>query len=251
MKSKNILIIENKEQDRKLMEYLIGQIHSFQSFTQGNDALSQLANYDPYLILISLQLIDIEPILFLQKVRAEVGYSCLLVGLSSTTDQTQTSYFREQGFDEVISKPIRPKELILKIQNLVERQRETGSNDLKKSDSLQILNPEVYQQLLRLSSKEVILQVFFDFVVECKNLVQLLETNRKNEIAVEILRTIHTLKGNSGTLGAEKLYAAAKCSESLGKQQKSIEFAESLHYLKATLQEFQEFLKKEPSLYHA
>jgi hypothetical protein len=34
----------------------------------------------------------------------------------------------------------------------------------------------------------------------------------------------------------------------LGKQEKSIEFAESLHYLKAAIKEFQEFLRTEQSL---
>jgi len=35
MKSKNILIVENKEQERKLFEYLIGQLYSFSSFGSG------------------------------------------------------------------------------------------------------------------------------------------------------------------------------------------------------------------------
>jgi HPt (histidine-containing phosphotransfer) domain-containing protein len=99
-----------------------------------------------------------------------------------------------------------------------------------------------------LSSKEIILQVFSDFAKECENLLELLERSSANETKEEIIRAIHTLKGNSGTLGLDKLYVAAKHSESLGKEEKSIEFAESLHYLKAAIQEFQEFLKTEQSL---
>jgi two-component system, OmpR family, alkaline phosphatase synthesis response regulator PhoP len=251
MKSKNILIVENKEHERKLIEYLVGQTYPVQSYSQGTEALAQLVNQHPDLILVSLQLIDIEPVLFLQKVRAVLPPTCLLIGLSSNPDPTQNSYYREKGFDELILKPIRPKELILKIQQLMEGRNETDSTHVEKVDWDQILNPAIYQQLLRLSSKEVLLQVFSDFELECTSLVQLLETAQTSKISEEILRAIHTLKGNSGTLGAEKLYAAAKNSETLGKQQKSIEFAESLHYLKAALQELQEFLKKEPSLYHA
>jgi HPt (histidine-containing phosphotransfer) domain-containing protein len=99
-----------------------------------------------------------------------------------------------------------------------------------------------------LSSKEVILQVFSDFAEECENLLQLLERSSAIETSEEITRAIHTLKGNSGTLGLDKLYVAAKHSESLGKQEKSIEFAESLHYLKAAIKEFQVFLRTEQSL---
>jgi CheY-like chemotaxis protein len=248
MKSKNILIVENKEQDRKLMEYLIGQVHAFQSFDQGTVALSQLAIQNPDLILISLQLLDIEPILFLQKLKALGNHSCRVVGLISSTEQQQIPYFRALGFEEFISKPIRPKEFIPKIQSLLVLPEKTGANERENPSSGPILNPEIYQQLLRLSSKEVILQVFADFAEECENLLQLLKRNNAIETTEEITRAVHTLKGNSGTLGLDKLFEAARFSESLGKQGKSIEFAESLHYLKAAIKEFQEFLKNEQSL---
>ena len=248
MKSKNILIIEDKEQERKLFEYLVGQIHSFQSFDNCNKALDHLANQKPNLILISLQLTDLEPLLFLQKVRALANSSCLVVALSSTTDPTQAAFYKGQGFDDMISKPIRPKEFILKIQSLLARQAESEEKTLEKTDLVPILNLDVYQQLLRLSSKEVILQVFSDFAEECENLLQLLERSQAIETTEEITRAIHTLKGNSGTLGAEKVYVAAKQCESLGRLQKTIEFTESLHYLKASIKEFQEFLRIEHSL---
>jgi HPt (histidine-containing phosphotransfer) domain-containing protein len=171
-----------------------------------------------------------------------------VVGLISSTEEQQTPYFREQGFDELISKPIRPKEFIPKIQRLLDLPDKTGANEGGKPNLAPILNPDIYQQLLRLSSKEIILQVFSDFAKECENLLELLERSSANETKEEIIRAIHTLKGNSGTLGLDKLYVAAKHSESLGKEEKSIEFAESLHYLKAAIQEFQEFLKTEQSL---
>jgi HPt (histidine-containing phosphotransfer) domain-containing protein len=172
----------------------------------------------------------------------------LVVALSSTTDQTQAAFYKGQGFDDLISKPIRPKEFILKIQSLLARQAESEEKTLEKTDLVPILNLDVYQQLLRLSSKEVILQVFSDFAEECENLLQLLERSSAIETTEEITRAIHTLKGNSGTLGAEKVYVAAKQCESLGRLQKTIEFTESLHYLKAAIKEFQEFLKIEHSL---
>ena len=154
-----------------------------------------------------------------------------------------------KGFDEFITKPVHPKEFIFKIQSLLAKQEEKGFENLTEAESLPILNHEVYHQLLRLSTKEVIDQVYTDFMEECTSLSQVLDLNSMVLPSEEILRAIHTIKGNSGTLGVEKIYAAAKCSESLGRQGKSIDFAESLHYLKATLVEFQEFIKKEPNLY--
>lgn len=247
MKSKNILIVENKEQERKLFEYLIGQLYSFSSFGSGQDALNHIAQQSAHLVLLSLQLPDLDPIHLLQNAKKMWGKSCLVVAVASNGDESNINYFRSQGFDEVLSKPIRPKEFILKIQSLLAKLEEESKNSTV-AESVPILNTETYQQLVRLSSKEVIDQVYVEFVQECNSLFQLLDPNSRAMPSEEILRAIHTIKGNSGTLGVEKIYAAAKCSESLGRQQKSIEFAESLHYLKATLVELEEFLRKEPNL---
>jgi DNA-binding response OmpR family regulator len=249
MKSKNILIVENKEQERKLFEHLVGQFHPYASLDTGMAALQYISQQPVRLVLLSLQLTDLEPIQILQSVKRIQGQSCSVIAVSSNRDDSQASFFLSQGFDEFITKPVHPKEFIFKIQSLLAKQEEKGFENLTEAESLPILNHEVYYQLLRLSTKEVIDQVYTDFMEECTSLSQVLDLNSMVLPSEEILRAIHTIKGNSGTLGAEKIYAAAKCSESLGRQGKSIDFAESLHYLKATLVEFQEFISKEPNLY--
>lgn len=250
MKSKNILIVENKEQERKLFEYLIGQLYSYSSFGSGQDALTYIAQQPAHLVLLSLQLPDLDPIHLLQHAKQMWGKSCLVVAVAANGDGANAPYFKSQGFDEILAKPIRPKEFILKIQSLLAKLEEESKNSTA-AKSLPILNTEIYQQLVRLSSKEVIDQVYTEFLQECNSLFQLLDPNSTAIPSEEILRAIHTIKGNSGTLGAEKVYTAAKCSETFGRQQKSIEFAESLHYLKATLVELEEFLRKDPNLYGA
>jgi DNA-binding response OmpR family regulator len=248
MKSKNILIVENKEQERKLFEYLIGQLHPYASFDTGQDALSYIAQKPVQLVLLSLQLTDLEPIHFLQSIKKLQDKSCIVVALTSHLNDVNTPFFLSQGFDAILSKPIRPKEFILKIQSLLEKQEKEEITNSTVPEFIPILNTEVYQQLLRLSTQAVIHQVYAEFVQECISLNQLLDPISRDLATEEILRAIHTIKGNSGTLGVEKIYAAAKCSESLGRQQKSIEFTESLHYLKAALTEFQEYLRDKPNL---
>jgi CheY-like chemotaxis protein len=251
MKSKNILIVENKEQERKLFEYLIGQLHSYSSFDTGQDALTHIGQQPVNLVLLSLPLTDLDPGHFLQHTKKLGGESTLVVAVTSNGNEANSPYFLNQGFDEVLSKPIRPKEFILKIQSLLEKQEEQKSTKQAEIEPQLILNTEVYHQLLQLSTPEVIRQVYTDFVQECISLDHLLDPISNTAPSEEILRAIHTIKGNSGTLGAEKVYTAAKCSETFGRQQKSIEFAESLHYLKATLVELEEFLRKDPNLYGA
>lgn len=251
MKSKNILIVENKEQERKLFEYLIGQLHPCASVDTGEDALNYIAQKPVRLVLLSLQLADLEPANFLKNTKKLCGESCMLVGLTSNLHQVNVPFYYSLGFEEVLSKPIRPKEFILKIQSLLERQEKEKIKNPIVPESLPILNVEVYQQLLRLSTQEVIRQVYVDFIQECVSLSELLDPNPKELPSEEIIRAIHTIKGNSGTLGAEKIHVAAKSSESAARQQKSIDFAESVHYLKVAFSEFQEYLNKYPNEYGA
>lgn len=251
MKSKNILIVENKEQERKLFEYLIGQLYSYSSFGSAQEALKYITEQHVDLVLLSLHIPDLDPINWLQNVKKIRGKSCLVIAVTSNELAANAPFYHSQGFDEILSKPIRPKEVIFKIQHLFTKQEE---EDLKNSDvteTFPILNNKIYQQLLHLSTREVLVQVYTDFIEECIHLNNMLNQVPVAQPSEEILRAIHTIKGNSGTLGAEKIYAAAKYSESAGRQQKSIEFAESLRYLKVAFEEFQEFLIKNPSLYGA
>lgn len=251
MKSKNILIVENKQQDQKLFEYLVGQIHSFDSVSTGTEALIKLSTHPPLLILYSLSITDIDPVFFIEKVRKQVTNSCEVIALLPTEENSNYSYLHELGFESVIYKPIRPKEFLLKIRSMVDKIVEKESQKSTGNKYPVILNSTTFQQLLRLSSKEVIQQVYLDFEIECDAILQQIDTSMEKMPIEEFLKSIHTIKGNSGTLGAEYIYEAAKNSETLGKDQKSIEFPNSLTYLKAVILEFKEFLRKDPTVYGA
>ena len=251
MKSKNILIVENKQQDLKLFEYLIGQIHTFDSVSTGKEALIKLSTNPPLLILFSLTITDIDPASFMERVRNQVKDSCEVIALVPTKDDSNSFYLEKLGFESVIHKPIHPKEFLLRIKCLVEKTIEKETQKSTASKYPTILNSASFQQLFRLSSKEVIHQVYKDFEIECDSILQQIDSSMEKITREEFLRSIHTIKGNSGTLGAEKIYEAAKYCEILGKDQKSIEFSNSLAYLKAVILEFQEFLRKNPTVYGA
>ena len=251
MKSKNILIVENKQQDKMLFEYLVGQIYTFESVSTGSEALFKLSADPPLLILYSLSITDIDTGSFMERVRKQVKNSCEVIAVLSSKEDSNSSYLHQLGFESVIHKPIRPKEFLLKIQSMVEKMIEKETQKSTGSKYPSILNSATFQQLLRLSSKEVIHQVYKDFEIECDAILQQIDASMEKMPNEEFLRRIHTIKGNSGTLGAEKIYEAAKNSETLGKDQKNIEFPNSLAYLKAVILEFQEYLQKDSIVYGA
>ena len=245
MKSKIILIVEENEQARKLFNQCIGQLSNVETTATGQEGLAVVASTSVDLILVSQQLPDLDGPSFLQKIRAMKARHCPVVAVSAYAEEEGKPYFLTQGFDDFLTKPIHPKEVILCLQ----RQLKKESQGPEMTQAERVFDPEPLRQLLKYSSSETIKGIYEEFIQECKELLQLTNDDSTTTISEELLRAIHTIKGNSGTLGAEKLFLYAKHSESLGRQHKGIEFTESLHYLKAALSEFEVFLNKEGSFY--
>ena len=251
MKSKNILIVETKDQDRKLLEHVLGHLYESISFNTCAAALKYMAQHRVDLVLLSLELTELDPIVMFKKTKQLLGESSLVVALAATQRESDNSFLRNFGYDDFLFKPIKPKDVLQLIQKLFAKQAEAVVDRINTKEQQLILNREILNDLLRLSSREVIHQVFADFIQECNAFMAVVANSSHEIINEEILRTLHTIKGNSGTLGAEKIHAAAKQSESLGRQQKTIEFTESLHYLQVSIAEFQEIIRKEESLQDA
>lgn len=245
MKSKIILIVEENEQARKLFEHCIGQLATVESVATGKEGLAVIVNKAVDLILVSQQLPDLDGPSYLQKVRTTTAQHCPVVAVSAFVKEEEKPYFLNQGFDDLLTKPIRPKAVILCLQQHLKKE----SHGLTAEEAARVFDPEPRRQLLKYSSPETIQGIYAEFIQECRNLLQLSTLASTTPVSEELLRAIHTIKGNSGTLGAEKLFLYAKQSESLGRQNSAIEFAESLHYLEAALIEFEAYLKKEESLY--
>lgn len=245
MKSKIILIVEENEQARKLLVQCISQLSTVEAVATGEEGLAVMASKSVDLILVSLQLPDLDGPNFLQKIRALTAHHCPVVAVSAFAKEEERPYFIDQGFDDLLTKPIRSREAILCLQQQLKKETQVPA----AIQAPRVFDPEPLQQLLKYSSPETIKGIYAEFIQECHELLQCIDDATSIPISAELLRAIHTIKGNSGTLGAEKLFFYALHSETLGRQHKGIEFAESLHYLMAALAEFEAYLKKEGSLY--
>ena len=245
MKSKIILIVEENEQARRLLVQCIGQLTTVEAVANGKEGLAVLASKSVDLILVSQQLPDLDGPSFLQKIRTMTAHHCPVVAVSAFAKEEERPYFMDQGFDDLLTKPIRSREAIFCLQQQLKR----ANQEPTVAQAARVFDPEPLQQLLKYSSPETIKGIYAEFIQECQELLLGTDAATTTQISAELLRAIHTIKGNSGTLGAEKLFIYALHSETLGRQGKVVEFAESLHYLKAAFTEFEAYLKKEESLY--
>jgi len=85
----------------------------------------------------------------------------------------------------------------------------------------------------------MIVQVFEDFMNESKEQLNKCAEALKNQDYVTIQRELHTIKGNAGTLGVEKLSQQAEFIEKNLKNEDYETLEQDLNFLNLTYQEFE------------
>ncbi|WP_111669473.1 response regulator [Algoriphagus litoralis] len=244
MKSKTVLIVEDNDLNRKLFENLIGQIFSFQSAKNGLEAVSMTAEKAYDLILMDIQMPQMDGISAMKKIR-QGNSTCPILAVTAFAEESDRSIFLDHGFDDFITKPIRPKEFIQLIRQHLSGAKKTPDSTQSSASSAEILNTEIITQLLKYNSKSLIRQILEDFLQECKETEQLIAQGYPEAEFEHLLEKIHIIKGNSGTLGAMRIYEAALRAEDLGRNKKTAEFHEAIKIIQNEITQFREFLKQE------
>lgn len=245
MKSKKVLIVDDNDLNRKLFENLIGQLFSFESAKNGREAVALSETHDFDLILMDIQMPQMDGITAMKKIR-QGSTRCPIIAVTAYAEESERNSFIQQGFDDFMTKPIRPKEFIKIIQSYIQGNETTNTSISSSHEASQDrLDKNIVNQLLKYNSQSVIKKIFDDFLSECSETEELIRQHQSNSSILDLIEKIHTIKGNSGTLGAMKIYASATLAEDYGRREYYSQFAEELKNLKNEIQQFREFLKQE------
>ena len=106
-----------------------------------------------------------------------------------------------------------------------------------------IINEEVINQLRKYGGDEMLSNVFKDFESEGKEQIESCILSLKDGNYQNILINLHTLKGNSSTLGIEKVWDLTQNIEARLKEEKSLYegLDRELEELKLRFEEFRSF----------
>lgn len=204
----------------------------------------QAARYD--LVLMDIQMPDMDGVTATKKIR-ELGIENLppIVAMTAYSMKEDREKFLNQGMDDYIAKPIRANELIKKIQSWVNYNPKT----LQKSEpdynfKEKVINEEVINQLRKYGGDEMVKKVFADFESEAREQLEICNVSLKNNAYETIRSNLHTLKGNAGTLGVEKVARYAEYIEANLKKDNFETLEQDLNFLKLTFSEFQNSYNK-------
>lgn len=205
MKTKKVLIVDNNDLNRKLFESLIGQLYSFEAVKNGFEAVEKVSIEKFDLILMDIQMPGMDGITASKTIRRQSSHHCPIIAVTSYSAESAKDCFLEMGFDDLITKPIRPKEFLEVIAAKMNSSNEESQlEDVAEQDD--ILDKKVLQQLLNYNSTETIKSIYEDFLVEFDQLIYPITIAFQEKNQQVLIENLHTIKGNSGTLGANAIF---------------------------------------------
>lgn len=205
----------------------------------GKKAIELVADNHYDLVFMDIQMPEMDGVTATRKIKEmKLKTQPPIVAMTAYSMKEDKERFLSQGLDDYIAKPIRANDLLNKVRQWVLDEQVFNNDGEEDEIQAEILNMDTVNQLIDLGGKEMVNQVFDDFLNETTE--QIHSSIDASEVGnfEEIRRHLHTLKGNAGTLGVEKLSKLAEQIEKNIKNDKHENLEEDLKLLNLTFEEF-------------
>ena len=239
-----ILLVDDNQINRKVASEIL-KIANCQvtEASSGKEAIEKVEKFPPFdLILMDIQMPEMDGLQTTAILRKQ--YSTKLpkiVAMTAYSMQDDKEKFLNNGMDDYVSKPIRAQILIDKVAELT--QGKTGSTNEVKSIGTEVFDMDVINSLKDMVGAEMLQSVFEDFEKEAQEQIANSIAAFKEKDVVTIQKELHTLKGNSGTIGLMKLHEITKEIEVPTKKGDLSVFEKKIDILKKEFKAFKEAYK--------
>ena len=251
-KQPSILLVDDNDINRKVASQIL--IKSGCRVTEaksGMEAIHMVSNQVYDLIFMDIQMPEMDGLETTQRIRQlSLDHLPPIVAMTAYSMEEDRERFVSQGMDDYLAKPIKSVQLIEKVQTWTKHELKVVDSSVfeEKTQDL-IINQNTLNQLHKFGGKELIESVLQDFKIEANQQLQEVLIAYKEEDYESIRSLMHTLKGNAGTLGIERLSKQAATIEKRLKENKFDKLKSDLRHLKKSFQEFmdsyQNILKNE------
>ena len=150
-----ILVVDDEPDAVELIEFnLKGAGNEVVTAADGNEALKKARASLPDLIVLDLMLPEVDGLEVCKILRRDPATSAIpVIMLTAKAAEIDRVLGLELGADDYITKPFSPRELVLRVKNLLKR----GQNDEEKKDRYQVgdLSIDVPRHLVAVQGKRV------------------------------------------------------------------------------------------------
>ncbi|MEM6641693.1 MAG: PAS domain S-box protein [Bacteroidota bacterium] len=245
-----ILLVDDNDVNRKVASnILIKSGCSVIEAVDGFQAIEKVQHQRFDLILMDIQMPKMDGTEATQKIRDLGLKKCPpIIAMTAYSMEEDRDRFIGAGLDDYLSKPIKADALIRKIKEWLQLSHEVQENGAtsKQEKRDQVINQETLDQLAKYGGQELISSALADFEEEATQLVRNTIMQYKDRNFAKMKGELHTLKGNSGTLGVEKLATQAAYIERKLKENNFDHLKEELVRLNELFKEFKALHRKIP-----
>ncbi|GAB4238543.1 MAG: hypothetical protein Tsb0034_14190 [Ekhidna sp.] len=242
-KEPKILLVDDNDVNRKVASNIL--IKSGCKVVEAVDGFHaiELASAEPFdLIFMDIQMPKMDGTKAAEKIRElRLDPPPPIVAMTAYSMEEDRQRFLDAGLDDYLAKPIKADILIRKVKSWVEFEPKTVSQEVivEQSEDLAI-NQNTLNQLAKYGGQELIEDTLVEFEEEAEVLVRNAEHFYEKKDYKSMRGELHTLKGNAGTLGVEKLSKQAAFIEKRLKENKFDHLDSEILKLKQLFNEFKE-----------
>ncbi len=213
----------------------------------GKEALDFVRNQNFDLILMDIQMPVLNGIIATQliqkKYKRRGDKPPPIIGFSANVMEGNAERYISLGMTDYMTKPFEPAFLFQKmsqylpekfVKNTKNNQNKTLNLESKNSKNVAIINRTVVEQIKTLAqgNEKYVNHLFESFYADSENLLHTSEQALENQDFVELQKSIHTLKGLAGTIGATRLFEQSKVIHDELKAQNHEKLAENIQNLR-------------------
>ncbi len=243
----SVLLIDDNGVNRKVAGQILGKANCRVTLaSSGEEALQKVAEETFDLIFMDIQMPEMDGIETTRYLREKHRHLPPIIAMTAYSMKGDREKFLAAGMDDYLAKPIRPVHILEKIASLY-LNYSAANNDKNvnsNKEQLQVINKKPLNELKKYGGDEIVKEALDDFNQDSTQLMEAIETDLKAQNYEQMLKNLHTLKGNAATLGVDRVAELAKTLEQQLKSKDIATINVDIEELKRAFSEFQEHLRQ-------
>lgn len=242
-KQPSILLVDDNDVNRKVARSIMKKSGCEVSEAyDGFQAIKAVDEEDFDLIFMDIQMPKMDGIEATKEVRKlKYGANTPIIAMTAYSMEEDRDRFLKAGLDDYLAKPIKAEMLIEKIKKWVDfKPIEVSTGSISEKTEDLAINQNTLNQLAKFGGQELIASTLVEFEEEATDLIKNIDYFLKVEEYEKMRGELHTLKGNAGTLGVEKLSKQAALIEKRLKENIFDTLDNEVYLLKRLFVEFKE-----------
>lgn len=240
--SPKVLIVDDNGVNRQVASEILKKSGCHVTLlSSGQEAIDELKENIYDIIFMDIQMPEMDGVEATKRIKAlNLPNLAPIVAMTAYSMREDKEKFLKMGLDDYISKPIKAKLLIEKVKEWVMPDGQSlNIEGINNKEEAKVISQDILDQLKKYGGVEMVKNTLADFEQEAKEQLKDIFAAYKEKKYQDILSKLHTLKGNAGTLGIEKISALAARIESNLKESNDDNLEKELKSLKTAFKEFQ------------